>query len=87
MDCAHYIPRVNMATRFYLPNLSVACKHCNSYDKENHILKWKVQLTDEVRQDLLTKSHSMMKWTKFELVELIKFYNKQSTILRKQKNL
>src|SRR5689334_25200382 len=43
-DCAHFIGRSNMATRYYLPNLAPACKECNRHDPDLHLSKWELKM-------------------------------------------
>ena len=72
--CAHFKDRTNMATRFYLPNLAPACQHCNLFNEDEHLQKWKSKMTDEQLQDLETRAKSLMKWTRAELLFEIDFY-------------
>lgn len=86
-DCAHFKDRDNMATRFYLPNLGAADRECNRFDHYNHIQRWTLKLTHEQRTDLNVRAHSLEKYTRAELEEMISDYKVKVAALRKQKGL
>lgn len=87
MDCAHYVSRQNMATRFYLPNLAPASKACNQFDPFGHILRWEEVMPQEQKDELIERGCSMMKWTRIELSEQIEYYKSEVRQLRKRKHL
>lgn len=87
MDCAHFIDRKNMATRFYLPNLSPACQECNRYDHYNHIAVWETKLSPEELAHLELKSKELTKWMPFELKDMISEFKGKVAELRKSKGL
>lgn len=87
MDCAHFIPRSNMATRFYLPNLRPASKLCNQFDSSNHLRRWSGKMSANEWTDLTFKAKSLMKWTKPELQSMIEEYKEKVQQLKKQKHL
>lgn len=86
-DCCHYQDRDHMGTRFYLPNLAAGCKDCNRFNKEFHIEEWEKKLTKLQIDDLNYRSRSLMKWTKYELTEMIEDYKTKVSELKKAKGL
>lgn len=86
-DCAHYKDRDNMATRFWLPNLGAASRDCNRFDHYAHIERWTARMTPDRVSGLEVLSHSMMKWTRPELQELIDQMKAGNAELRKKKGL
>lgn len=85
--CAHFKDRDNMATRFHLPNLAVACVTCNVFNHYEHIENWQKKMTVEQVKELDVLSHSLMKWTRPELEEKLQEFTEKVKALRKQKNL
>lgn len=86
-DCAHYRDRDNMATRFYLPNLGAADPNCNRFDHYGHIQRWSDRLRLHEMVDLETRSHSLYKYSRPELEEMIVEYTEKVKQLRKDKGL
>lgn len=86
-DCAHYKDRDNMATRFWLPNLGAASRDCNRFDHYNHIARWTANMGHSEATHLNVVSHSLMKYTRKELEELIEDYKAKNAELRKKKGL
>lgn len=83
-DCAHFINRDNMATRFYLPNLAPACQECNRYNPVEHILKWTSKMGDKLAEELYVKGHSLEKFTRGELLGMIEEYKVLNAALKKK---
>lgn len=87
VDCAHFKDRDNMATRYYLPNLAPGCQDCNRFNHYEHIAAWEKKLTPEMQIHLNFIAHSMQKYTRPELLELIETYTEKVKQLKKQKHL
>lgn len=86
-ECCHFKDRKHMGTRFYLPNLAAGCHNCNCYEKESHIETWENKLTALQIDDLNNRARSLMKWTKYEIEQLILDYRDKVAKLRKEKNI
>lgn len=79
-DCAHFIPRAHMATRFNLLNLGPACRHCNRMNPDFHIAAWANILGPDMVAYLEREGRSMRKLMRYELekgIELMKAKLKQ----------
>lgn len=73
-DAAHVFLRSNMGTRFDELNVWSACQNCNRYDPDHQDkIKAKVNkiLGDFEFYAMQQRSGSMMKFTRFDLVEMI----------------
>jgi hypothetical protein len=66
-DCAHFIDRGNMNTRFNLLNLAPACQQCNRYNEDMHKAKWAEKLGPEMVAYLEAEGRSMRKLMRYEL--------------------
>lgn len=86
-DCCHFEDRDNMATRFYLPNLAPGCAPCNRFDHYEHLKAWRDKMTSEQENDLNQRAHSLMKFTRPELEELISDFKAKVEGIKKKKNL
>lgn len=79
-QCAHFISRGNMATRFNLLNLAPACGQCNCFDEISHLSKWAEKLGAEAVEYLRSEGRSMRKLMRYELetgIELMREKLKQ----------
>lgn len=87
-DCAHYIDRANMATRYDLTNLAPACRNCNRVDTDEHKKKFReyiISTHGEVAIVTLEAGrHLTIKWMRFELEELIEKLKEEVKRLRKK---
>lgn len=83
-DCAHFIYRSNMATRFYLPNLAPACQECNRFNEFWHITTWGQKMGEKRKEELFAKGRSMEKFTRGELLAMIEEYKVLNATLRKK---
>jgi hypothetical protein len=86
-DTAHFKDRDNMATRYYLPNLAPACPNCNRYRHFNHIATWTLRMPVAQYSDLERRSHSLMKFTRPELEDLISDFKAKVESMKKTKGL
>lgn len=66
-DCAHFIDRGNMNTRFNLLNLAPSCRYCNRYNEDEHKRIWAEKLGPEMVEYLEREGRSMRKLMRFEL--------------------
>lgn len=66
-DCAHFIDRGNMATRFNLLNLAPSCPICNRFEEEMHKEKWAEKLGPQLVETLELEGRSMRKLMRYEL--------------------
>jgi 5-methylcytosine-specific restriction endonuclease McrA len=77
MDCGHYIPRANMATRFDEDNCHGECVECNRMSV-THIVGFRQNLVKKIGYEaverLEQKKHTIQKYSKTEISELIKYY-------------
>ena len=90
MDCGHYIPRANMATRFNERNCNGQCWQCNRMGngmtrgyRKGMLEKYGI---DEVKH-LESLKNTTRQWENFELEELIEHYKEAVKALRKKKPL
>ena len=80
MDCAHFIDRGHMNTRFNLSNLAPACRACNRFNEDAHIDAWAEKLGPAMVDYLQHEGRSMRKLMRYELergIELMKEKLKQ----------
>lgn len=82
-DCAHFINRDNMATRFYLPNLAPACLTCNRHNPVDHLNKWEEKL-GPLAGELKSMGRSLQKWTRPEILGMIEEYRVLVSQLKKK---
>jgi NinG protein len=83
-DCAHYVNRSNMATRYYLPNLAPACQDCNRLDPINHLVVWKLKMGEERSSELILKGRSLEKFTRGELLVMIENYKLSNRVIQRR---
>lgn len=82
MDCAHFIDRSNMATRFNLINLGPACRSCNRYNEDFHLDAWSRQMGQELVDYLEREGRSMRKLMRYELEKGIELMQEKLKTLR-----
>ena len=76
-DCAHFIDRGNMNTRFNLINLAPACRYCNRHDEDFHKEAWAKKLGPEIVATLEREGKSLRKLFRFELEQGIELMNRK----------
>lgn len=90
MDCGHYIPRANMATRFNERNCNGQCFKCNRL-QDGMSREYRKGMLEKYGIDEVAKLESLKnttrQWENFELEELIEHYKKAVKALRKKKPL
>lgn len=78
-DCGHYIPRANMATRYYERNCAAQCYTCNRY-KDGNLAGFTIGLVerygDGIISELNALKHATCKMTKSDYEEIIKKYGR-----------
>lgn len=76
-DAGHYIPRGNMATRYYERNCAAQCRECNRY-KDGNLAGFTIGLVerygDGIIDELNALKHATAKFSKSDYEELIKKY-------------
>lgn len=87
-DAAHVFDRDNMATRYDELNVWGACRECNRVDPD-HREKFKAAIKaiigDMEFECLEERSHSLQKYTRSDLIDLISAWKLELKELRKQK--
>ena len=78
MDAGHYVPqRGGSYLRFHEFNLNGECKKCNGFD-EFHLIGYRKRLIDKIGENavrwLEENRHTVKKWTREELEEIINKY-------------
>lgn len=86
-DCAHFVDRRNMATRFLTLNLAAACQDCNRFNEDEHKKAWARKLGAAKVLALETMGRSLMKHTRFEIEQLTEVFKAKVSLLRKAKHL
>jgi hypothetical protein len=81
-QCAHFINRGNMATRFNLLNLAPACYECNILREDFHLKAWEELLGPERTDYLRQEGRSMRKLMRFELEKGIELMEAKLKSLR-----
>lgn len=79
-DCAHFIDRGHMNTRFNLLNLAPACQNCNRFNEDEHKRVWSEKLGPDMVSYLESEGRSLRKFFRIELesgIELMKTKLKQ----------
>lgn len=89
-DCGHFYSRTHMATRFDEDNAHLECSFCNRFCAD-HLIGYQTNLIKKIgmsRFELLrVKSHSVKKWSDFELEAMIKHYTLEVKRLSSEKCL
>lgn len=85
-DCGHFHSRRHLSTRWDERNCYAECSACNRF-KSDHLIGFQESLLKRIGQqtfDLLAwKSSQTMRYTDFELKELIKYYQDQIYQMKK----
>jgi hypothetical protein len=79
MDAGHYVPQKGGSyLRFHEWNINGECKGCNGFD-QFHLIGYRKRLIDKIGEDavkwLEENRHTVKKWTRSELEEIINKYN------------
>lgn len=83
-DCAHYINRAKMSTRYYLPNLAPACIGCNRFNPDIHLIRWEFKMGVQRANELRKLGNALWKYTRPELLYMIEEYKVLNAALRKK---
>lgn len=82
-QCGHFIDRDQMPTRFDERNCHAVCEECNCFDPE-HITKYKsammVKYGEVEIYSLMRKSRGLQKFFKFEIEDLIAYYQSENRL-------
>lgn len=82
MDCAHFISRSHMNTRFNLINLGVACRACNRITPTLHLDVWRQKMSPEQVEYLEREGRSLRKLMRYELEQGIELMEAKLKELR-----
>lgn len=79
MDAGHYVPvKGGSFLRYHEWNTNGECKKCNGFD-EFHLIGYRKRLVDKIGEDavkwLEENRHTVKKWTRSELEEIINKYS------------
>jgi hypothetical protein len=79
MNCGHYVPQKGGSyLRYNEWNCNGECIFCNGFD-EFHLIGYRKRLIDKIGQDAVNwleeNRHTVKKWTRAELEEIIKKYS------------
>ncbi len=81
-DCAHFIDRGHMNTRFNLLNLAPSCRFCNRLDEDHHKTKWAEKLGPDMVAYLEAEGRSLRKLMRYELEKGIELMSQKLNELR-----
>lgn len=90
MDCAHFIKRQHMATRFSEMNCATQCKKCNAFEqgRDADFERFLIGKYGEQEVMLLKmQKRASMKVSKFWLDLIAKTYKERATELSKEKSI
>lgn len=77
MDAGHFYSKTYAATRFDEDNVHSECSYCNRIDP-NHMIGYRINLVVKIGEDRVERLRSIhkssKKWTREELLEIIKKY-------------
>jgi Bacteriophage Lambda NinG protein len=79
MDAGHYVPQKGGSyLRFHEWNVNGECKRCNGFD-EFHLIGYRKNLINKIGEEnvkwLEDNRHTVKKWSRSELEEIIKKYS------------
>jgi hypothetical protein len=79
MDAGHYVPQKNSsALRFNEYNVNGECKSCNGFD-QFHLIGYRKNLINKIGIEMVeyleTNNREVKKWSRTELLQIIKDYN------------
>lgn len=86
LDCGHFVPRANMATRFYPPNTKPQCPTCNRY-KDGNIPAFELHLEKDEKgivESLQEMARTVYKPTINELKSLIIEYRHKNELIKRK---
>lgn len=90
LDCGHFFGRTNMATRFDEDNCNAECQSCNRVSSD-HLIYYQENLIKKIGvarfSTLRERAHSIKKWDRAELEEMIKHYTNEVRRLSYEKSI
>lgn len=90
VDCAHFIDRDQMSTRYSEVNCHAVCVDCNRFDPDHQDNYWKkltLKLGLEAGNSLLESKRNLTKFMRHELIEIADKYKHLYQELKKEKGL
>jgi len=80
MDAGHFVNRRCMGLRYSETNCQCECRRCNRFD-EGNIINFAEGLKKKYGEDVVDKlmiaKNTSVKYTRFELETMIKYYNQE----------
>lgn len=75
IHAGHFMSRKHFATRWDEKNVYPQCHYCNTYQYGEQY-KYSLFLGSNLSEELLSKSHTVVKYTDIEIMEMINMYKK-----------
>jgi hypothetical protein len=84
-DAGHFISRKYLITRYDERNVKAQCRKCNRFDYGRQF-EYSIALGQELSQELLQTSKSMVKYTDADWQEIYKEFNDKLNEIKKKQN-
>jgi hypothetical protein len=83
LQCGHFMSRRHYSTRWDENNVAVQCYSCNVMQQGQQYLfsKYLTNIDNNLPEDLMIKSHKIVKFADIDLIDMIEYYtNKVSEL-------
>ena len=84
-DAGHFISRKYLITRYDERNVKAQCRKCNRFEYGRQY-EYSIALGQELSQELLQTSRSMVKYTDVDWQEIFKEFNDKLNEIKKKQN-
>jgi len=84
-DAGHFISRKYLITRYDERNVKAQCRKCNRFEYGRQY-EYSIALGQELSQELLQTSRSMVKYTDADWQEIFKEFNDKLNEIKKKQN-
>ena len=84
-DAGHFISRKYLITRYDERNVNLQCRKCNRFEYGRQY-EYSIALGQELSQELLQTSRSMVKYTDADWQEIFKKFNDKLNVIKKKQN-
>jgi len=84
-DAGHFISRKYLITRYDERNVNLQCRKCNRFEYGRQY-EYSIALGQELSQELLQTSRSMVKYTDADWQEIYKEFNDKLNEIKKKQN-
>ena len=84
-DAGHFISRKYLITRYNERNVNAQCRKCNRFEYGRQY-EYSIALGQELSQELLQTSRSMVKYTDADWQEIFKEFNDKLNEIKKKQN-